>query len=50
MKQFYDYRMADGCSVVEQAHEIQTLVKELGEFWLCCQRSLWQAALLLSYY
>ena len=27
MKQFYDYRMTDGCSVVEQAYEIQTLVK-----------------------
>ena len=32
MKQFYDYRMTDGCSVVEQVHEIQTLVKEFENF------------------
>jgi hypothetical protein len=27
MEQFHDYRMVDGRSVVEQAHEIQTLTK-----------------------
>ena len=27
MEQFHDYRMVDDCSVVEQAHEIQTLAK-----------------------
>ena len=32
MKQFYDYRMIDDCSVIEQAHEIQTLAKELENF------------------
>nr|AAW57815.1 putative polyprotein [Oryza sativa Japonica Group] len=29
MEQFHDYRMADNRSVVEQAHEIQTMAKEL---------------------
>jgi hypothetical protein len=32
MEQFHDYRMVDGRSVVEQAHEIQTLAKELKNF------------------
>jgi hypothetical protein len=32
MEQFYDYRMTDERSVVEQAHEIQSLAKELGHF------------------
>ena len=32
MEQLYDYRMVDNCSVVEQAHGIQTLVKELEQF------------------
>ena len=32
MEQFHDYRMIDDCSVVEQAHEIQTLAKELKIF------------------
>jgi predicted GNAT family N-acyltransferase len=32
MEQFYDYRMIDGRSVVEQAHEIQTLTKDLKIF------------------
>jgi hypothetical protein len=29
MEQFHDYKMADNRSIVEQAHEIQTMVKEL---------------------
>ena len=29
MEQFYDYKMVDDRSVVEQAHEIQMLAKEL---------------------
>jgi hypothetical protein len=29
MEQFHDYRMVDDRSVVEQAHEIQALVKDL---------------------
>jgi hypothetical protein len=32
MEQFHDYRMVDGRPVVEQAHKIQTLVKELKIF------------------
>ena len=32
MEQFHDYRMVDDRSVVEQAHEIQTLAKELKIF------------------
>jgi hypothetical protein len=32
MEQFHDYRMVDGHSVVEQAHEIQILAKELDIF------------------
>jgi hypothetical protein len=32
MEQFHDYRMTDDRSVVEQVHEIQTLVKELKIF------------------
>jgi hypothetical protein len=32
MEQFHDFRMADDRSVVEQAHEIQTLAKELKIF------------------
>ena len=32
MEQFHDYRMAEDRSVVEQAHDIQTLVKEPENF------------------
>ena len=32
MEQFHDYRMVDGRSVLEQAHEIQTPAKELKIF------------------
>jgi hypothetical protein len=32
VEQFHDYKMADGHSVMEQAHEIQTLAKELKIF------------------
>ena len=32
MEQFHDYRMVDDLSVVEQAHEIQTLAKDLKIF------------------
>ena len=32
MEQYYDYRMIDEHSVVEQAHEIQSLAKELEQF------------------
>jgi hypothetical protein len=32
MEKFHDYIMLDGYSVLEQAYEIQTLVKELKNF------------------
>ena len=32
MKQLYDYKMVENRSVVEQAHEIQALAKELEHF------------------
>ena len=32
MEQFYDYRMTDERSVVEQAHEIQSFDRELEHF------------------
>ncbi|KAK1697095.1 hypothetical protein QYE76_013792 [Lolium multiflorum] len=35
MEQYYDYRMTDERSVVEQAHEIQSLAKELEQFKCC---------------
>ena len=34
MEQLYDYKMVENRSMVEQAHEIQTLEKEL-EYFLC---------------
>ena len=32
MEQFYDYRMIEERSVVEQAHEIQSFARELEHF------------------
>ena len=32
MEQLFDYKMVDNRSVVEQAHEIQALAKELKQF------------------
>jgi hypothetical protein len=32
MEQFCDYKMVDDCSIVEEAHEIQSLAKELKGF------------------
>lgn len=32
MGQFHDYRVTDGCFIVEQAHEIHVVVKELENF------------------
>ena len=34
MEQFYDYKMTDERSVVQQTHEIQSLTKEL-EYFKC---------------
>ena len=34
MEQFYDYKMTDERPVVQQAHEIQSLAKEL-EYFKC---------------
>jgi hypothetical protein len=39
MEQFCDYKMVDDRSVVEQAHEIQSLVKEL-RFQVCVTRQV----------
>ena len=41
MKQLYDYKMVENNYVVEQAHEIHMLVKELHIFHVCCPTSLW---------
>jgi hypothetical protein len=32
MEQFYDYKMVDDCPIVDHAHEIQSLAKELEHF------------------
>jgi hypothetical protein len=32
MEQFYDYKMTDDRPIVDQAHEIQSLAKELEQF------------------
>jgi hypothetical protein len=32
MEQFFDYKMTDECGIVEQAHEIQSIAKELEQF------------------
>jgi hypothetical protein len=32
MEQLFDYKMVEKCPVVEQAHEIQALAKELKQF------------------
>jgi hypothetical protein len=32
MEQFYDYKMIDERGIVEQAHEIQSIAKELEQF------------------
>ena len=32
MEQLYDYKMVENHSVVQQAHEIQAIVKELEHF------------------
>jgi hypothetical protein len=32
MEQFYDYKMNDDHPIVDQAHEIQSLAKELEKF------------------
>ena len=43
MEQLYDYKMVEYRSIVEQAHEIQTLAKELEHFHVHCPISLWPA-------
>jgi hypothetical protein len=32
MEQFFDYKMTDECSIVEHAHEIQSIAEELEQF------------------
>ena len=39
--QLFDYKMVDNRSVVEQAHEIQALAKELEQFPYVLPISLW---------
>jgi hypothetical protein len=41
MEQLLDYKMLDNHSVVEQAHEIQTLLRNLNSSHVCCPISLW---------
>jgi hypothetical protein len=52
MEQLLDYRLVEDRSVVEQAHEVQTLAKELENYskeaHVCCPTSLWQEQLSLS--
>jgi hypothetical protein len=52
MEQFLEYRMAEDRSVVEQAHEIHTLAKDLKncskESHMCYPVSLWLEVLSLS--
>ena len=43
MEQLYDYKMVENRSVVEQAHEIQALAKELEHFPCLLPTSLWPA-------
>ena len=40
MEQFYDYRMTEERSVVEQAHEIQCLLENLSTSIVCYRTSL----------
>jgi hypothetical protein len=49
MEQFLDCRMVEDHSMVEQAHEVQALAKELENYskrsHVCCPTSLWQEQL-----
>jgi hypothetical protein len=40
MEQLCDYKMTDERCVVQQAHDIQSLAKELEYFSVCCQSNL----------
>ena len=44
MEQFHDYWMVDDHPIVEQAHEIRVLAKELKIFRYVLPGSLWQVA------
>jgi hypothetical protein len=52
MEQFLDYKMVEDRSVVEQAHEVQALAKELESYSkeapCVLPTSLWQEQLSLS--
>jgi predicted GNAT family N-acyltransferase len=51
MEQFCDYKMVDDRSIVEQAHEIQSIEKKNSKASnACCPTSLWPGALLSSYH
>jgi hypothetical protein len=44
MEQYHDYKMTDGKSVVEQAHEIQCMAKKLDHLKINLPTSLWMVA------
>ena len=48
MEQFYDYRMVDDRSVVEQSHGIKHWQKNSRILVRCYRISLWRVTLLLS--
>ena len=50
MEQFYDYKMTDERFVVQQAHEIQSLAKELSTSSVCCRTNLLPEASLPSFH
>jgi hypothetical protein len=50
MEQLFDYKMVENRSVVEQAHEIQALTKELELFPVFYLTSLWPTVSSLSYH
>jgi hypothetical protein len=49
MEQLYDYKMLEDRSVVEQAHEVLPLAKELEQFPCVLTDKLWLAVLSPSY-
>jgi transposase len=50
MEKLYEYKMVESHSVVERAHEIQALAKELEYFHIFFLTSLWLAISSPSYH
>jgi hypothetical protein len=48
MEQLFNYKMVENRFVVEQAHEIHALAKELEQSHMSCLTSLWSAVSSLS--